>query len=109
MYKKSIRRRFRLRPVWPFICYVGVFVSLWPWLILTSSGQEIREQGIIQQVDSFGEPISVFKSTTTVSPNEETATKVSVETFNTILGALDSAAFGLEGISLSTSDTTTPR
>ena len=109
MYKKSIRRRFRLRPVWPFICYVGVFVSLWPWLCLTASGQEIREQGIIQQVDSFGEPISVFKSTTTVSPNEETATKVSVETFNTILGALDSAAFGLEGISLSTSDTTTPR
>ena len=40
--------------------------------------------------------------TTTVSPNEETATKVSVETIDTILEALDSAAGAIDGQHFST-------
>ena len=99
MYKKSIRRRFRVRPAWPII-YVGLFVTVWPWLFVQGQQQDSSQGATLESVDSFGEAISVFKSTTTVSPNEETATKVSVETINTILGAIDSAAFNLEGISL---------
>ena len=62
-----------------------------------------QQQGTFETQDSFGETINVF-NLTTISPNEETATKVSAETIETILGALDSAAMTIEMAQVSTLD-----
>lgn len=63
----------------------------------------MMQQGMYETQDSFGETINVF-NLTTISPIEETATKVSAETIETILGALDNAANGLEWAQVSTLD-----
>ena len=60
-------------------------------------------QGQFESVDSFGEAINVF-NLTTISPLEETATKVSAETIETLLGALDNAGNILENAQVSTLD-----
>ena len=124
MYRKSIRKRRKAQPVsWPNIFYqmmviVSLYALLWPsWLFMTGvlvdaqrlfnmasmrSRQPFRLPSSFQSVDSFNETITVFNMTTTVSPNEETATKVSVETIDTILEALDSAAGAIDGQHFST-------
>ena len=67
--------------------------------------QQQQQQGSFQTQDSFGETINVF-NLTTISPNMDTesATKVSAETIETILGALDNAANTLENSQVSTLD-----
>ena len=99
-----------------------VIVSLYPllwisWLFMTGvlvdaqrlfnmesmrSRQPLRLPSSFQTVDSYNETITVFNMTTTVSPNEETATKVSVETIDTLLEALDGAASAIDGQHFST-------
>jgi hypothetical protein len=57
-----------------------------------------------QTVDSFGQSITVFNMTTISPPLDETNTKVTVETFDAILGALDNAAQTIEDAQISTAD-----
>lgn len=124
MYKKSIRKRRKAQPVsWTNIYHqMMVIVSLYPllwlsWLFMTGvlvdaqrlfnmesmrSRQPLRLPSSFQSVDSYNETITVFNMTTTVSPNEETATKVSVETIDALLDALDGAASAIDGQHFST-------
>ena len=124
MYKKSIRKRRKAQPVsWPNIFFqmmiiVTLYSLLWTsWIFMTGvlvdaqklfdttnvrSRRPFRLQDTFQTVDSYNETITVFNMTTTVSPNEETGTKVSVETIDTILEALDSAAGAIDGTHFST-------
>ena len=124
MYKKSIRKRRKAQPVsWPNIFFqmmviASLYSLLWTsWIFMTGvlvDAQKLfnmasirnrhpyRLQDTFQTVDSYNESITVFNMTTTISPIEETATKVSVETIDTILEALDSAAGAIDGTHFST-------
>ena len=66
------------------------------------SRQPFSLQDTFETVDSYNETITVFNMTTTISPNTESPTKVSIETFDTILEALDSAAGAIDGTHFST-------
>ena len=61
-------------------------------------------------VDSFGSPITVFNMTTISPPLDyiETATKVTAETIDALLGAIDNAAQTIEDAQVSTADAWTP-
>ena len=92
------------------ILHISLLMLSLPHLIHTQR-QNKAMQGQFESVDSFGEAINVF-NLTTISPIEETATKVSVETIDTLLEALDGAASAIDGQHFSTGilgDLTTQR
>ena len=121
MYKMSALSSRRLWRLCRSLLHIGLLVLSLPDLVpaqfapgaasLNRFGAELNRvkplsQSSFSSVDSFGSPITVFNMTTISPPFEydETATKVTAETIDAILGALDNAAQTIENAQISTSD-----
>jgi len=121
MYKMSALSSRRLWRLCRSLLHIGLLVLSLPDLAQTQFapgaatmsrfGAQLADRakkpgqpGFLSQ-DSFGSPITVFNMTTISPPIDfETATKVSAETIDAILGALDNAAQTIENAQISTSD-----